>query len=307
MRKWKMKTGLFGGDWEDYIQPIDDYFDNAIAAVQTSGAHAAIARMQAMDDALGAGGGDTSVGSAPMVAAQAPQFRMDFLPNDPNGATQGLNNRGLTPVPGSGDSQLREASFHSRGGGLSGLGGSPDIPPFGQPGPQSAAGLYPALPSQPVDLQGAPAPDTSRFVAKGSRPSYNITLDTVLPDGSTVGSRVKALADNINNRGQTIDTPYGPVMQSGDRSDPISVVTDVYNGTNFKKMFAGQKADPGLLGDAGNFAYGAVTARIGIPLGAAEIPAGIYSLVTHPASEWGWPYGMDLSARKQVPKGYNAK
>jgi hypothetical protein len=61
------------------------------------------------------------------------------------------------------------------------------------------------------------------------------------------------------------------------------------------------------LGEAGNFAYGAVTARLGIPLDAAEIPAGIYSLVTHPASEWGWPYGMDLSARKQVPKGYYAK
>ncbi|HWY64238.1 MAG TPA: hypothetical protein VNX61_03420, partial [Rhizomicrobium sp.] len=245
--------------------------------------------------------------SAPLIAAQAPQFRMDLLPNDPGGATQGLNNLGQAPLSGPDDSPFREASIHLGGGGPGGLGSSPNILPLGRPGPQSAAGLYPALPSQPADLHGSPAPDTSRFVAKGSRPSYNITLDTVLPDGSTVGSRVKALADNINNRGQTIDTPYGPVMQSGDRSDPISVVTDVYNGTNFKKMFAGQKADPGLLGDAGNFAYGAVTARIGIPLGAAEIPAGIYSLVTHPASEWGWPYGMDLSARKQVPKGYNAK
>ena len=42
-----MKTGLFGGDWEDYIRPVHDYFDNAIAAIQSGGAHAAIARTQA--------------------------------------------------------------------------------------------------------------------------------------------------------------------------------------------------------------------------------------------------------------------
>ena len=96
-------------------------------------------------------------------------------------------------------------------------------------------------------------------------------------------------------------------MQLGDRSDPVSVVTDVYNGTNFKKMFAGPNVDPELLGQAGNFAYGTVAARLGVPLGAAEIPAGLYALMNHPAKDWGWPYGMDPSARLQMPKGYGAK
>ena len=160
----------------------------------------------------------------------------------------------------------------------------------------------------PANLQDGSATDTSRFVAGGVRPSYNITLNTALPDGSTVGDLVNALVNDINNRPvQVIATPDGPVMQYGNRSDPLSVVTDVYNGTNIKRLFKGSQANPAFLGDAGNFAYGAVTARLGIPLDAAEIPARAYSLITHPSSDWGWPYGMDPSARQQIPKGYGTK
>ena len=53
-----MKTGLFGGDWEDFIQPVNDYFDNAINQIQSQGAHGELARMQAMDDALGVNAGN---------------------------------------------------------------------------------------------------------------------------------------------------------------------------------------------------------------------------------------------------------
>ncbi|MES2294031.1 MAG: hypothetical protein V4527_12090 [Pseudomonadota bacterium] len=306
-----MKTGLFGGDWEDFIQPVNDYFDNAIAAIQSGGAHAAIARMQAEDDALGANAGNGAENAEPGLAAfsggEGQQYGTDLPTGNPGWPSQDLSDSSQALQYSPGDSRVRDVSFRLGGDGSGSTGGSRDIPPLGQPGPQSAAGLYPILPSQPVHLQGVPAPDTSRPVAKGSVPAYDITLDTVLPDGSTVGSRVKALADDINSRGQTIDTPYGPVMQFGDRSDPVSVVTDVYNGTNFKKMFAGPNVDPELLGQAGNFAYGAVAARLGIPLGAAEVPAGLYSLINHPAKDWGWPYGMDRSARLQMPKGYGAK
>ncbi|MGZ5920770.1 MAG: hypothetical protein ACXWLJ_05950 [Rhizomicrobium sp.] len=53
-----MKTGLFGGDWEDFIQPVNDYFGNAINQIQNQGAHGEPARMQATDDALGANAGN---------------------------------------------------------------------------------------------------------------------------------------------------------------------------------------------------------------------------------------------------------
>ena len=186
-----MKTGPFGGDWEDFIQPVNDYFDNAINQIQSLGAHGELARMQAMDDALGAnadnGADHARPGLASFAGGEVLRYGTDLPTGNPGWSPQDLSDSGQALQYNSGESRVREASFHLGGGGFGSIGGSPDTPPLGQPGPRSAAGLYPVLPSQPVDLQGAPAPDTSRFVAKGSRPAYNITPDTVLPDGRRPG------------------------------------------------------------------------------------------------------------------------
>ena len=45
-----MKIGLFGGGYDDYydanIRPVVDDLDRQITAIQSGGAHAAVARMQ---------------------------------------------------------------------------------------------------------------------------------------------------------------------------------------------------------------------------------------------------------------------
>jgi len=70
-------------------------------------------------------------------------------------------------------------------------------------------------------------------------------------------------------------------------------------------MFRGQ-ADPELLGDAGNFAYGAISANLGVPLQATKAVAGGYALLAGHKDTSG-PYWMDASATKQVPAGYSAQ
>jgi hypothetical protein len=71
-------------------------------------------------------------------------------------------------------------------------------------------------------------------------------------------------------------------------------------------MFGGPGANYAFLGDAGNFAYGTVSANIGVPLWSTKAVAGAYSVWAHPISDWGGPWLMDPSARVQVPAGYAA-
>jgi hypothetical protein len=137
------------------------------------------------------------------------------------------------------------------------------------------------------------------------RVANNITCGTVLPNGQTVGSYVNQLSNSINSSaGNPTSTPYGPGPNPS-APGPISVASQVYSGTNFRKMFGGPGANYAFLGDAGNFAYAAVSANIGVPLIATELAAGAYTLLTHPLSDLG-PYGMDPSARVQIPAGYGA-
>jgi len=147
--------------------------------------------------------------------------------------------------------------------------------------------------SDPVD-----APSNGRV-------ANTITCGTVLPNGQTVGSYVNQLSNSINgSAGNPTSTPYGPGPNPS-APGPISVASQVYSGTNFRKMFGGPGANYAFLGDAGNFAYAAVSANIGVPLIATELAAGAYTLLTHPLSDLG-PYGMDPSARVQIPAGYGA-
>ena len=142
-------------------------------------------------------------------------------------------------------------------------------------------------------------------LAQSQKPK--IGCGTALPDGSTVGSRVNTVSNNINNSAQLIPTPYGVSMQIGNGSSPLTVISNVYSGTNFRATFGGPGANYVFLGDAGNFAYGAVSANIGVPLSATELAAGVYALLTHPLSDAVGPFGMDPSATTQVPAGYSAQ
>jgi RHS repeat-associated protein len=148
--------------------------------------------------------------------------------------------------------------------------------------------------------QNAPAP------SNGRQPNM-ITCGTVLPNGRTVGSYVNQLSNQINNSGsQSISTPYGPAPVYTPGLSPLSIPGAVYSGTNFRQMFGGPGANYAFLGDAGNFAYAAVSANIGVPLWATEAVAGGYSILAHPSSDWVGPWGMDPSATVQVPAGYGA-
>jgi hypothetical protein len=141
--------------------------------------------------------------------------------------------------------------------------------------------------------------------ANNGRVPNNITCSTVLPSGRTVGSYVQAVSNQINGSTSTTSTPYGPVAQYNGGPSPLSVVSFVYSSINFKIMFQGQ-ANAAFLGDAGNFAYGAVSANIGVPLWAAEAVAGGYALLAGHQDANG-PFWMDQSASQQVQPGYSAQ
>jgi RHS repeat-associated protein len=140
--------------------------------------------------------------------------------------------------------------------------------------------------------------------APNKRVPNKITCSTVLPNGQTVGSYVNQLSNTINNAPQSTSTPYGPSASYAPGYSPLSVPGQVYSQTNFKINFRGQ-GNAAFLGDAGNFAYAAVSANIGIPLFAVEAVAGGYALWAGHSDANG-PYFMDASATAQIPAGYGA-
>jgi RHS repeat-associated protein len=139
--------------------------------------------------------------------------------------------------------------------------------------------------------------------AGDKRTPNKITCNTVLPNGQTVGGVVNSLLDSIGQNSIDRDATAVLEAQTG-LFDPITVGLEVYSGTNFKIMFKGQ-ADPGFLGDAGNFAYGAVSADLGVPLGVSEAVAGAYAWKSGHTDRSN-PHGMDDSANAQIPAGYQA-
>ena len=140
---------------------------------------------------------------------------------------------------------------------------------------------------------------------KNGRQPNKITCSTVLPNGRTAGSYVNQLSNSINAAaGNPVSTPYGPAPNPS-APGPVSVASQVYSGTNFRGMFgkgAGYTANA-FLGDAGNFAYAAVSANIGVPYFATQFAAAAYSWTHRPPGDWIGPLGMDPSATVQIPAG----
>jgi hypothetical protein len=167
--------------------------------------------------------------------------------------------------------------------------------------PISCIGL-PITTKPPIE---PPAHPTEPLTAPpNNRTPNKITCATVLPSGQTVGSYVNQLSNSINgSAGNPVSTPYGP-GPNPNAPGPLTVAGQVYSGTNFKIMFRGQ-GNAAFLGDAGNFAYAAVSGNIGVPLSLTEMVAGGYALwAGH--SDTNGPWFMDASAPAQIPAGYSA-
>ena len=121
-----------------------------------------------------------------------------------------------------------------------------------------------------------------------------ITCGTVLPNGRTVGSYVASAIDQIlanTGPGSGATSALDFIDQVGSRG-PI----------DFKLNFKGQ-ANATFLGEAGNFAYGAVASGVGLSQGVAEFGAGAYALKNGKLNINN-PFGEDNSAAKQLARGY---
>lgn len=134
---------------------------------------------------------------------------------------------------------------------------------------------------------------------------------SVLPNGQTVGQVVNQVTQAIDaaesNAAQAGGGPLGPGLAE------YYVDVNTNGPIDFKNNFRGQ-ANPGFLGDAGNFAYGAIS---GYVFGAGSFGqyvalsgAGYYA---QRAGKQGPgipfiqpPYGADASARQNVPAGLSA-
>jgi len=101
-----METGAFGWGFKDSIQPVLDVYDRRINDVLANGAHGALARAQATNDALA--GGDQSMASS---AAD-------------------ITDIGLAPSLDSADTPMRDVGFQG-GAEIVNLAGSPNVRQLG--------------------------------------------------------------------------------------------------------------------------------------------------------------------------------
>ena len=139
----------------------------------------------------------------------------------------------------------------------------------------------------------------------------NVGCGSMLPNGQTVGQAVNQVTQSIDaaesNAAQAGEDPLGPGLAE------YYVDVNTNGPIDFKNNFRGQ-ANPGFLGQAGNFAYGAVS---GYMFGSgsfgqymAASGSGVYALRAGKLGR-GFPflrapYGGDPSALQNVPAGVSA-
>ena len=122
------------------------------------------------------------------------------------------------------------------------------------------------------------------------------TCNTVLPNGKTIGQVVQ---DSIAN----IEGAAGPYDMGGVGEFGAFIATVQSGGPiDFKNNFKG-RADAKSLGDAGNFAYGAIASGIGYSQIFAQYLAGAYA-ARHGKANANNPGFEDNSAAKNLPSGY---
>ena len=141
-------------------------------------------------------------------------------------------------------------------------------------------------------------------VVVGHRQPQNIGCSTRLPNGQTVGQVVQNSIANIESAAGPYDTgagEFGAFLATVGSNGPI----------DFKNNFRGA-ASPAFLGDAGNFAYGAIASGIGYPRSVAEFGAGVVYAIpktvlnshTHDPANVNNPWAEDNSAARSLPSGY---
>lgn len=145
------------------------------------------------------------------------------------------------------------------------------------------------------------------YVCVPPKPNCN----SELPNGSTIASNVQQADSNIDQQ-ETISAQAG--------GDPFAAGFGTYLGAvgsngplDFKNNFRGQ-GDPGFLGEAGNFAFGAVSAHLfgsgSFGQYVALSGAGVYAIMAGkkgpgiPFLES--PYGADPSAQANTPAGVSS-
>lgn len=147
------------------------------------------------------------------------------------------------------------------------------------------------------------------MLAQSQTPKVN--CGSVLPNGQTVGQVVNQVTQAIDaaqsNSTQVGQDPLGPGL--------AEYYADVNsNGPiDFKNNFRGQ-ANPGFLGAAGNFAYGAISGYLfgtgSFGQYVALSGAGLYAARAGkqgPGTPFIQPpYGADPSAQQNVPAGLSA-
>jgi RHS repeat-associated protein len=136
----------------------------------------------------------------------------------------------------------------------------------------------------------------SSSLNSAAKPQSNISCSTKLPNGQTIGQVVQKSLANIANAAGPYDAggagEFGAFFATVQSGGPI----------DFKRNFKGS-ASPAFLGDAGNFAYGAVASGIGYARPFAEFGAGAYAAKNNKFTP-GNPFGEDDSAARTLAPGY---
>ena len=152
------------------------------------------------------------------------------------------------------------------------------------------------LPKLKLEGGGVATKSRAESVGDGAGTAEKPDCNSKLPNGKTIGQIVNTLVSIIQNK---FDNNLGAFLAAVIPDGPI----DFKRGSQGR----GTSGSANFLGDAGNFAYGAIANRtVGLTFG--NLGAGAYGLGTaffgnRPFSGLTTPFGMDSSAAINIPRG----